>query len=233
MTALVVIEGIVIALLVVLVAGLLRSHADILRKLESLGAGDDAANSIVRSSRPEIALTPMRTEPASVTSISGPTPFGDNASVALAGSRGSVLLAFLSSGCSTCETFWKSFRNGMDLPSTDIRPVIITQGTESESPGDIRKKAPTDVTTIMSSEVWDAFRVPGTPYFQLVDAEQGVVLGEGSAGNWSRLLDLIERATGDTSSATSATQRRQEDSDATLRAAGIDPGDPSMYRRNG
>ena len=233
MTALVVIEAIVIALLVVLVAGLLRSHADILRKLDSLGAGDDATNSIVRSSRPDIALTPMRTEPASVTSISGPTPFGDTASVALAGSRGSVLLAFLSSGCSTCETFWKSFRNGMDLPSTDIRPVIITQGTESESPGDIRKKAPTDMTTIMSSEVWDAFRVPGTPYFQLIDADLGLVLGEGSAGNWSRLLDLIERATGDSSSAGSATQRRQEDSDATLRAAGIDPGDPSMYRRNG
>ena len=151
MTALVVIEAIVIALLVVLVAGLLRSHADILRKLDSLGAGDDATNSIVRSSRPDIALTPMRTEPASVTSISGPTPFGDTVSVALAGSRGSVLLAFLSSGCSTCETFWKSFRNGMDLPSTDIRPVIITQGTESESPGDIRKKAPTDMTTITAA----------------------------------------------------------------------------------
>jgi hypothetical protein len=29
--------------------------------------------------------------------------------------------------------------------------------------------------------------VPGTPYFQLIDATDGAVLGEGSAANWSRL----------------------------------------------
>ena len=230
MTALVVIEGIVIVLLVILVGGLLRSHADILRKLDLLGAGEDVPGTAVRSN---ISLNPTRTEPTSLTSITGPTPDGATATVALADSRGHVLLAFLSSGCTTCETFWKSFRAGMDLPGQGIRPVIVTQGSESESPSDIRKKAPDDITTIMSSEVWDAFRVPGTPYFQLVDVQHGVVIGEGSAGSWRRLVDLIERATGDSSSAPSATQQRQEDSDASLRAAGIDPGDPSMYRREG
>ena len=39
--ALVSLEGIVILLLTVLVAGLLRSHAEILRKLDALGAGDE------------------------------------------------------------------------------------------------------------------------------------------------------------------------------------------------
>jgi hypothetical protein len=232
MTALVVIEGIVILLLLVLVAGLLRSHADILRRLETLGAGEDVALSHTRGAA--ITSTPTRTEPTSLTSISGPTPLGDTASVALTDSRGYVLLAFLSSGCTTCQTFWKSFRNGMDLPRTNIRPVIVTQGPESESPSEIRARAPKDITTIMSSDAWDAFRVPGTPYFQLVDVEKGLVVGEGSAGTWPRLMDLIARSTGDESFSPIklGTKERQEDSDQALRDAGIDPGDPSMYRRN-
>ena len=42
MLTLVIIEGIVIVLLTVLVAGLLRSHAEILCTLDRLGAGDEA-----------------------------------------------------------------------------------------------------------------------------------------------------------------------------------------------
>ena len=91
-----------------------------------------------------------------------------------------------------------------------------------------------DITTIMSDEVWDAFRVPGTPYFQLVDVERGVVVGEGSAGTWPRLTDLITRSTGDETfnPIRLSTKQRQEDSDHALRDAGIAPGDPSMYRRD-
>ena len=43
MEAVVVVEGLVIILLLVLVAGLLRSHGEILRRLHSLGAGEDIA----------------------------------------------------------------------------------------------------------------------------------------------------------------------------------------------
>jgi len=41
MTTLVVAEAVAIGLLGLLVAGLLRSHAEILRRLHQLGAGDD------------------------------------------------------------------------------------------------------------------------------------------------------------------------------------------------
>lgn len=227
MTALVVIEGIVILLLVILVAGLLRSHADILRKLEALGAGEDST----QTARTSIARTPMRTEPVSVETISGPTPLGDVASVALTGSRGHVLVAFMSSGCKTCQTFWKAFRSGMDLPRADIRPVLVTKGVEEESPSDIRKLAPPDVTTIMSNEVWDAFRVPGTPYFQLVDARSGDVIGEGSAGSWPRLIEMLERSLGDSgmSDIRLSTKQRYQDTNRALGDAGIEPGDPSLY----
>lgn len=232
MTALVVVEGLVIVLLVVLVAGLLRSHADILRKLEALGAGEDAT---LRSTlRAGTMSSPRHTEPVSLTALSGPTPRGNAVSVALTDSEGYVLLAFLSAGCSTCQTFWKAFRAGMEMPRSDIRPVIVTQGPESESPAEIELRAPSEFTTIMSDEAWDAFRVPGTPYFQLIDATLGMVVGEGSAGSWARLVDLIERATLDSSFAriNAGTKERQADSDTELGEAGIDPGDPSMYRRS-
>ena len=229
MTALVVIEGLVILLLVVLVAGLLRSHADILRKLEALGAGDDAQPTARRS---DITRTPTHTEPASLDAISGPTPLGDVSSVALTGSRGHVLVAFMSTGCSTCKPFWKAFRAGMDLPRADIRPVIVTKGAEEESPSEIRKLTPPDVTTIMSSEAWDAFRVPGTPYFQLIDATSGTVIGEGSAGSWPRLVEMIERSFGDAEASGQirlTTKQRYQDTDRALGDAGIEPGDPSLY----
>lgn len=227
MTALVVIEGLVILLLVVLVAGLLRSHADILRKLDSLGAGEGAPH----TSRSSITQTPMQTEPASLDTISGPTPLGDVASVALTDSRGYVLVAFMSSGCKTCQAFWKSFEKGMDLPRADIRPVIVTKGPEEESPSDIRKLAPLELTTIMSNPVWDAFRVPGTPYFQLVDASTGTVMGEGSAGSWPRLVEMIERSFGDAgmSGIRLTTKQRYQDTNDALGDAGIEPGDPSLY----
>lgn len=230
MTALVVIEGIVILLLLVLVAGLLRSHADILRKLEALGAGDDAPP-MVRSRG--VVASPRHTEPASMSSVTGPTPFGDSAAVALTASRGYVLLAFLSTGCSTCSSFWKAFRNGMDMPRADIRPVIVTKGAHEESPADLRSHATPEITTIMSSEAWDAFRVPGTPYFQLVDTSTGTVVGEGSAGSWPRLVELVERSLGDdrATGVAATTSQRQEDSDEALRRAGIEPGDSSMYGR--
>jgi hypothetical protein len=43
MTAVIVIEGVVILLLAVLVAGLLKSHAEILRQLNALGATEDGS----------------------------------------------------------------------------------------------------------------------------------------------------------------------------------------------
>ena len=58
MIVLVVLEGVVLALLAVLVVGLLRTHAEILRRLHDLGAGvyDDQAPA--RPSRPARSAGP-------------------------------------------------------------------------------------------------------------------------------------------------------------------------------
>jgi hypothetical protein len=232
MLTLVILEGIVILLLAVLVAGLLRSHAEILRTLDRLGAGDGTISNTGGS----IGLGPTRrsTGQAPVSAISGVTLDGEARSFALTESRGYILAAFLSSGCSTCKAFWSSFGRELDLPHPDIRPVIVTKDAAEESTSDLRSLAPDDIPMVLSSESWDAFRVPGTPYFQLIDATTGAVLGEGSAANWSRLLEMIRRSLGDDGSGPDlrrSTRERLIDSDEELRRAGIAPGDETLFRK--
>jgi hypothetical protein len=219
MTALVAIEAVVILLLAVLVAGLLRSHAEILRRLHALGAGEDLDR------RPSFTPVNLPTALGALTTVVGQTPRGGTATVALAGSRGLTLLAFLSTGCTSCRAFWQR-------PSAwpaDVRPVIVTKGPSEESPSQLAGLAPEDVTTIMSSEAWDAFKVPATPYFVLVDAASGQVAGEGAAGSWIQLSDLLGRAIGDRRRPD--TSGRTQDTDEELTRAGIQPGDPTLYRR--
>jgi hypothetical protein len=230
MLTLVIVEGIVILLLTVLVAGLLRSHAEILRTLDRLGAGEESARD------GGVALGPTRRSTGTVPteSITGVTLDGVSRTVALTGSRGYVLAAFLSSGCSTCKPFWTSFDRDLDLPHPDIRPVIVTKDASEESPSELVSLAPRDIPTVLSSQAWDAFRVPGTPYFQLIDASDGSVLGEGSAANWGRLMEMISRAVGDETPVRSlrrTTAERLVDSDEELTRAGIEPGDESLYRK--
>lgn len=234
MLALVIVEGIVILLLTVLVAGLLRSHAEILRTLDRLGAGDG----VPATGGGDVRLGPTRraTEKVALQAITGQTIDGQFRTIALSGSRGYVLAAFLSSGCSTCKPFWSSFDDERDLPHPDIRPVIVTKGANEESTSELRRLAPRDIPVVLSSAAWDAFRVPGTPYFQLIDAADGSVLGEGSASSWSRLLEMIRRSIGDSGDAPQNSLRRTTaerlvDSDEELRQAGIAPGDETLYRK--
>lgn len=233
MTALVVLEGIVILLLVVLVAGLLRSHGEILRRLHQLGAGEAEL-----ADRGRLQVRPGRA--VGFDAIAGATPAGGEASVALRGSRGLVLVSFLTSGCASCRVFWKTFGEEPALPHPDIRPVIVTKGPADESLSTIRSLAPTSITTIMSTEAWDAMAVPMAPYFALVDASRGAVVGEGAAGSWEHVSDLLTRALGDAAAGvgapgglhdlTARTEQRLRDTDEELRRAGIEPDDDSLYR---
>lgn len=227
MLALVIIEGIVLLLLLVLVAGLLRSHAEILRRLHELGAGESHDHSSTVAFRPR---THRATDPVPVAAITGATVRGTEATIALTGTRGLTLLAFLSSGCASCRTFWERFGAGVDLPA-DTRLVIVTKGTEAESVAAIDGLAPPQYTTVMSTDSWDAFRVPMTPHFVLVDGTDGRVIGEGSAGTWDSVTDLVLRSTGDAEHLRRSTTERLRDTDVELARADILPGDPSLYHK--
>jgi hypothetical protein len=219
MEALIVIEGIVILLLVVLVAGLLRSHAEILRQLDALGGGEPH----------EAHVAPPRrlARNGAATVLTGSTPGGGATTISLAGSRGHTLLAFLSSTCTACGAFWRS-----EVPSlTGIRPVIVTKGPEAESPAAIARLMNPAVSTVMSTEAWESFAVPATPYFVLVNNTNGEITGEGSAPTWAQVEDMMRRAIADDRHALRrSTSERKADVDEELTAAGIEPGDPRLYQ---
>lgn len=223
MTAIVVIEAVVILLLLILVAGLLKSHAEILRQLHMLGGSVEGE---VPRSNPTLRTTGFEKTP--VAEISGTDPSGSTRSISLEHGRGETLLAFLSTGCSSCRAFWDALGSDIEMPTPNTRPVIITKGAAAESPGKVAELAPTGVTLIMSDDAWDTFRVPLTPYFMLVDGEARVI-GEGSASSWSHLMSLLRQSASDSDPTLLDTDERERFTDTRLSRSGVEPGDPTLY----
>jgi hypothetical protein len=215
MSVLVAIETLVIVLLTVLVAGLLRSHADILRRLHALdGGGDDGT-----SSAPLPDLAPSRGTRAA--DVDGITLSDEVVHLAVAGAGHRTLLAFLSSGCLTCKEFWDAFSDDQSLGlASDTRVVIVTKDASEESVSAIRTIAPPNIPVVMSSEAWTNYDVPGSPYFVLVDGPSAHVDGEGTGATWEHVRNLMNHAVGD---------EREVRIDRELLAHGIAPGDPILF----
>jgi hypothetical protein len=77
----------------------------------------------------------------------------------------------------------------------------------------------------MSDETWEAFGVPGSPYFAYVDAT-GQLVGEGSGASWQQVLDLMRQSRADASARRGKGPDRD---DAVLKEAGIDGDHPSLW----
>ncbi len=214
MTVLVSVETLLLVLLVVLVAGLLRSHAEILRRL---GPANGPLPEPPRGKRAP------GTEAAA---IAGTTLDGDAMRLDFAGADGvPTLLAFLSTGCSICAGFWEQLGERR-LPA--VQTLVVCRGQEQESPARLRELAPDGVPVVMSSVAWDDYEVPGAPYFVLVD---GTVRGEGAATSWKGLASLVSDAIQDAAAEerpASGTARAQR-IDERLAAAGVGPDHPSLY----
>lgn len=221
MAAIVAVETVLLVLLTVLVAGLLRSHAEILRRL----GPDGEAPRVSEPPAPE-RLAIRRAAPA----LTGMTPTGD--AVALEFARGAdqlTLLAFLTTGCGTCAGFWESLAEPR-LPR-EVQRVIVTRGSERESPARVRALAPSEIPVVMSSEAWEAYEVAGAPYFVLVSDS---ILGEGMAATWQAVASLVSDAVAEERSAEPPAagrggELRARRIDETLAAAGIGPGHPSLF----
>ncbi len=258
MTALVVALAVVVALLVVLVAGLLRSHADILRILHDAGlshdenATDADSSTATRAGARRAGVAPSRpTDGPSpeAADIAGLTPDGDAVAVGILGSTQPTLLAFLSSGCLTCREFWETFAQPRLQVPGDARLVVVTMSPEDESVSALRHLIPPDAEVVMSTEAWEAYEVAGSPYFVFVDGPSGAVVGEGTATNWDRVCEMVTESVDDGALAASrrrsaarktraarrhlADQQREMRADDALRAAGIEPGDPRLYPATG
>jgi hypothetical protein len=226
MVAIVSVETLLLVLLLVLVAGLLRSHAEILRRLES---GESRSATAPGEPRPATAPgvpapdAPARPPGAPAAPITGPTPDGDLISVDFS-ARGATptLLAFLSTGCTTCAGFWETL--GEPRLPRGVETLVVTHGQERERPRKVRELAPDGLPVVMSSEAWRDYSVPASPYFVLVD---GAIRGEGSAASWSALGSLVSDALEDLEG--SGGTERAAAVDRKLAAAGVGPDHPSLY----
>jgi hypothetical protein len=214
MTAIVSIETVLLVLLIVLVAGLLRSHAEILRRIGPTGGAPI----------PEPPRSPRgdELEPAL---LHGTTLDGDAVSLDFRSEAASpTLLAFLTSGCSTCAGFWETLGERR-LPA-GVQTLIVTHEADRERPAKLRSLAPAGVPVVMSSAAWEDYRVPGSPYFVLV---HGTIRGEGAASTWKAVASLVSDAIEDAREAQVENRERSQIVDERLAAAGIGPEHPSLY----
>jgi hypothetical protein len=237
-------------LLAVLVVGLLRSHAEILRALHELGIGEDGtlADGVRQRApafqvRPGVSLPRGEGQAAAVADLVGVDPWGDPISVAVLGAAHRTLLVFLSSGCLTCQDFWEAFGEPSDLGlRADVRPVIVVKDAAQESLVRVQELAPATVPVVSTIDAWQAYGIPVAPYFVLVDGSTERVLGEGAAGTWRQVRDLLNQALDDVAAVESAPWQRgrratavrlDEIAEDELRRAGITPGHPSLYGEEG
>jgi hypothetical protein len=197
MTALVVGLALAVLILGVLVAGLLRSHAEILKALHELGAGLELDRT--GDGRGPVPVTidgvipPRPADAAAPDTLSGSTLDGEAVAYSLRGAP--TLLAFLSSGCTTCQTFWSVFRKGIPAVPAGAQVLVVVRDLVEESESALRERAPRDVPLVVSTQVWDTLDVPGSPYFVLV--QDGRVVGEGSGASWPQVVDLLGQAHAD------------------------------------
>ena len=218
MTAVVVALGVVVAVLGLLVVGLLRSHAEVLRRLHALdGEGADGGGSVAEVRRAEQAGAPVaveiedrpdfRARPdlaqpregfATAADVTGTTPSGEAVGIAVTRARGATVLAFLTSTCSTCLAFWEAFArpDALGLPD-GTRLVALTKGPDDESRSEVARKAVPGLDVVMSTEAWMDYEVPVAPYVVLVDGPTGRVRGEGAATSWDQVVGLIRNAVDD------------------------------------
>jgi hypothetical protein len=166
-SAVVLLLGIVVGVLALLVVGLLRSHAEILRALHDAGISLDPASTT--GPRHRAAAVPCRHQPLGHADVhlrhaahhphrrrgprappappaAGPStspaspPTGGTRTVSVTPSDQATLLAFLTTGCATCADFWEAFAEGVScLPDTRARGG--DQGPRAESPADVAAMA--------------------------------------------------------------------------------------------
>jgi hypothetical protein len=108
---------------------------------------------------------------------------------------GLVLLCFLHVHCDGCDGFWGGLgdRPPVEYPDT-VSLVVVTKGPDSVDRAEVVAAAATagDVPVVMSDAAWSDYRVTGYPFFALVDATHGTIVGETVGFGWSDVRSMIE-----------------------------------------
>ena len=126
----------------------------------------------------------------------------------------------------------------MLLPAR-ARLVVVTKDLSEESPSLLAELAPPTIDVVLSSQAWSDYNVPGSPYVVAVEGRTGRVQGEGTGMSWDQVAGLLAQATGDRAylvadssgrpSKPESDVEREARVDRELLAAGVLPGDASLY----
>jgi hypothetical protein len=190
-TALVLLEAVVLAVLCLLVVGLLRSHAAVLRRLHELGAG---LEELPGQARPRLQVASGPSGGAAAADVAGVTPSGEAIAVRVVGAPHDTVLAFLSSTCSSCQPFWDDLARGrFELP-TRARLLVVAHDLRSEIVEQLVDLAPRDVPVVCSADAWRDYQVPGSPYVVLVDGPSGRIRGQGTGADLRQVTAHLEEA---------------------------------------
>ncbi len=231
-TILIVAGGALLALTWLFLVAVLRSHAEILRRLHTLEnrLGGDG---FTLGDDPEAPVDPRvaygRSAGAEAPDIVGETLAGDVVKLALGPGAPRTLLAFLSTGCSVCGSLWEQLRAG-DPVAPGIRIVVVTKGSDRESLTRLERIAPTQGQLVMSNAAWSDYGVVSTPHFVLVDSDARRILGRGGGTSWGQVLSLLADAQADARlHEARSTPDRAARAEQALAASGIGPDHPSLY----
>ena len=230
---------VILVVATVFVTALTASYTSLEQRLERVEGSSGSATPLPLSKKPTPAATGVGGAVGrDAHDLAGVSLTEDAVAIAVRGVEHDTVLAFLSSGCTTCGRFWAALRAG-DLPDLgdQTRLVVLTK-----SPGDESMTALSDLAhglhVVMTSQAWRDYEVPGTPFFILVNGTSGTVTGEGTAMGWDEVRNLIALGRGDASVVSgvstasmkpSSDAERESVVDQILMDAGIFPGDPSLY----
>ena len=236
-----------------LVVGLLRSHAEILRRLHDLGVDlDDARRTREPCTRDQFNVFPEVPSP-------GPTrrrcrPGRDLSGVDLADGAVSVRVV----GAPHTHADRLPVRHlphlrallGRVRPAGRARPLARRaardrdQGPRRGEPGaHRRRRARRGIPLVMSREAWDGLRrARARPTSCWSTARPGQARGEGTGIDWPQVRGLLDAGQPTTRCSPASSRRggcakpaaddaRERRVDAELMAAGIRPGDPASTRR--
>lgn len=228
-------EAVALVVLAAFAIALVHSYAGLAARVEALAgtAQGPAARSASSADHDAAGVGAVAQQ------VVGVSTAGDGVVVPLVDVERNTLLAFLTSTCTSCQGLWSELARGTgDVVPSELRLLVVTKGPEHESPTAIEEVAPAGCDVVMSSAAWSDFRIPGSPYFVLVERTTGSVLGEGTALSWPRVLDLAGVAAGDDKIAAGLRRdhrkpltdlAREEAVDQLLLDAGILPGHASLY----
>ena len=101
-----------------------------------------------------------------------------------------LLLAFTSVSCSACQEIFSDI-GVFSEENSEIAVLVICRGSEEEN-RDLEIEQDFNIPVLSwSNEVAEAYSIPGTPYFYVVD-KYGRIENSGFAGSIEQILEIVD-----------------------------------------